>query len=88
MCRLLLSLAALLLLSEPTALAAHPIERGVAAMAGSQLDYAISKLHDSPAVGGGPPPRGILGIELLRIRRRVGMGLTADGSLHQKNVHY
>lgn len=53
-CPLLLSLAALLLLSEPTALAAHPIERGVTAMAGSQLNYAISKLHDSPTAGAGP----------------------------------
>lgn len=65
---------------NPTALAAQPSERGVAAVAGSWLDYATSELCDSPAAGAGPSPRGILGIELLRIRRRLETELTASVS--------
>ena len=45
-----------------------PNERGVAAMAGSRLDYAISKLHDSPDASAGAHPTWCSDIELLRIR--------------------
>lgn len=34
--------------------AAHPNKRGVAAVAGLRLDYAIRKLHDSPDANAGP----------------------------------